>query len=575
VPADVFLSYCRSSSAAHARALHDVLGSESTFLDTEDIPAGEHFPSRLSDGILSSRIVVVFADAAYFRSWYCRKELGLALSPGESAVEHVVLALAPGTDLSGLPASLALTNWPAPNETERVASLIQSRLAASPLAIRDRLPAATLAQLRRALEEASIPQPYPFGDIVTSGPIRPSLGDRFVGRGDDLARLHLLLGIEGAGAAPVTCRVTGMPGIGKTRFALEYLHRYGTRWFKGGIFWIDTGAREGLMPQFRAALHALDPADPALNASDDAAVVAAFSDRIRRRPDPVLCIVDGIPETRMGEPAHGISPWCPPAQHLWVIATSGEEIYEAHTKTLSLSPLPPAASALLLSHQVPGGAEIAESEWERLAAGQVTALLEGWNRALRRGSIAVGELSERIQAGDLVEQLYRARQRGPTELGDSFDNVVRSVARAFESLDDAAGWVAALLAQLGPDPLPEDLLKALPPQAAWANSRASLRSRHFLIGAAAGSLGSMHPVIGAIVRMYTSPTRTTYWLTPPGCCSTTSRKTASATPGAGPLSICASRTPHAWSAHAASGWNRRHRSRRRARGWQASWRRCT
>lgn len=58
---------------------------------------------------------------------------------------------------------------------------------------------------------------------------------RFLGRDDDLKKLHALLEADtaiGVGA------VTGMGGIGKTQLAVEYAYRYREA-YKGGVYWVN------------------------------------------------------------------------------------------------------------------------------------------------------------------------------------------------------------------------------------------------------------------------------------------------------------------------------------------------
>src|SRR5215217_4668871 len=81
MPKDVFISYARKASREYAEALHDELGEDLAFLDTEDIPFGDAFPERLVDALLDSRVVVILAEPVYFTRWYCLLEYRLARTP--------------------------------------------------------------------------------------------------------------------------------------------------------------------------------------------------------------------------------------------------------------------------------------------------------------------------------------------------------------------------------------------------------------------------------------------------------------------------------------------------------------
>jgi hypothetical protein len=59
-------------AALYAEGVYRELGGDEAglaFLDTEEIEHGDRFPQRLIDALLASRIVVIFADPAYFRRW--------------------------------------------------------------------------------------------------------------------------------------------------------------------------------------------------------------------------------------------------------------------------------------------------------------------------------------------------------------------------------------------------------------------------------------------------------------------------------------------------------------------------
>src|ERR1039457_3018508 len=104
MPPPVFISYSRGASAPHAQALAARLG-DLAFLDTSAIDDGDHFPERLLNAILDSRIVVIVATQAYSQSRFCRLEMRLALAGGDAAASHLVVAPGPGGDavLGGLP----------------------------------------------------------------------------------------------------------------------------------------------------------------------------------------------------------------------------------------------------------------------------------------------------------------------------------------------------------------------------------------------------------------------------------------------------------------------------------------
>ena len=89
-----------------------------------------------------------------------------------------------------------------------------------------------------------------------------SIGARFVGRADRLREIHRVLS-EGTGtAARLTSRITAGGGFGKTRIAIEYLHRY-ARYYPGGIFWVNADSSD-IEGEFWRVLRTLDPNVPDL-----------------------------------------------------------------------------------------------------------------------------------------------------------------------------------------------------------------------------------------------------------------------------------------------------------------------
>jgi WD40 repeat protein len=126
----------------------------------------------------------------------------------------------------------------------------------------------------------------------------------FVGRDEDLARLHACL----SGSGPVGIRpagLTGMGGIGKTQLAVEYVHCQRDD-YPGGVFWIDAAGSlaEGFA---RLAVEGrLKWAEP--DRPRDEQIRSAFA-ALNRRPD-ALFVLDNLPDPAMI--AVSVLPGCTP-----------------------------------------------------------------------------------------------------------------------------------------------------------------------------------------------------------------------------------------------------------------------
>jgi tetratricopeptide (TPR) repeat protein len=112
-----------------------------------------------------------------------------------------------------------------------------------------RLDTGRLTLARLPLDQIPSPADLPSGSIM---PFLPDPG--FVGRAGELRRLAALMKEEPAARIVLT----GIAGIGKSRLAAEFAHRYG-KFFAGGVFWLACGAADALPEQVAAcggpALH--------------------------------------------------------------------------------------------------------------------------------------------------------------------------------------------------------------------------------------------------------------------------------------------------------------------------------
>ena len=538
---DVFISYARKVSRDAAVALHRALGGDMglAFMDTSGIEPGEHFPRVLAEALLASRVVVVFASKDYFRRWYCLWELEaalapfLALGPGtaeaekEAALAPLVLALPPegstSLELLPVPPALRAGSWLGAADTSGLEALVRERLARSPRTLGERLEAAGErgAGLRTRLLEKTAARPEPrslAGARMFPPKLPPTLGDAFVGRADELWRIHYTLSVlqdrrgEGVAGAAITGALHGAGGFGKTRLALEYLHRLGPSHYPGGLFWVNAEASpDRLEEQFHGILRTLVPDAPDLlefrksgRSAEQEMARALEAVAARER---VLYVVDNVPGPGPEEAPSPLGTWCPAMGKVSLLATSRAKL-DLGTEgvyPLPVSVLTPEAAVALLTEGLQR-TSLSEDSWGRIAewVGYLPLGLELLNRAMRSGGLEPAELLSQAEGQGPVQELERQMRvlRRHVPKG-SLRGVAEAFALSYGRLSEAEQRVARLIAQLAPAPIPLELLKALGAEAASGEVRATLRSRHFVVPSEkgeAGMFGVMHRVLADYLR---------------------------------------------------------------------------
>jgi len=337
MPLPVFISYARAASTPQARALAGLLGPLA-FFDTTAIDDGDHFPQRLLDAVLDARLIVLFASQTYNERRFCRLEMRLALT----APDQIVIATQDGAHavLNALPANLATQSWPAASETDRLATLIRRRLTKTSNSIRTLVAhneARSIAAVFREESQIPEPQPLPQNCSIPAGIASQSIGNRFVGRANDLRTIHRTLLDGTGGAAQLSSRIAAGGGFGKTRLAVEYLHRYGPPHYPGGLFWLNAASTD-LEGEFHRILQTLDPTIPDLPTMRAARrnTKTELERALRAIGRPTLYIADDIPESAPGQPPPPMTDFCPALGAVTVLATSRQMTVESTVKTISV-----------------------------------------------------------------------------------------------------------------------------------------------------------------------------------------------------------------------------------------------
>ncbi|HZH77853.1 MAG TPA: toll/interleukin-1 receptor domain-containing protein [Archangium sp.] len=534
----VFISYARHVNREQAVALHQALGGNEgqAFLDTEGIEPGARFPPELADALLGARVIVIFASEAYFQRWYCLWELEVALEPfralGPEATESersaalalIVVALSgsqASSELLPLPPELRTTNWPAAEDTGELARRVRERLESNPEALEERLAASGsigVGLRTRLVEGMALPPPKNLaGARKYPRMLFQSLGESFVGRADDLWRIHYTLSVlhdrrgVGASGAALTGALEGMGGAGKTRLAVEYLHRFGPSHYPGGLFWVDAEVQpERLEEQFHGILRALKPEVPDLvefrKAERSAAQeMAEALDAIAAR-ERVLYVVDNVPEPVQDEAPKSLWTWCPVIGRVSLLATSRTSLgLEGGVHALPISTLAPDAAVTLLTRGL-GRSRVDEAGWYRIAewVGYLPLALDLLNRAMLARGISPEELLARAQEQEPLQELERQmkllRRHVPAK---SLRGITEAFSISYERLLEPERQAARLIAQLASEPIPLALLEALGPEVSATEVRSTLELRHFVTPVEDGAVrmfGGMHRVLADYLR---------------------------------------------------------------------------
>ena len=536
MPFPVFISYARRTSRDYAEALHAALGGKNgeAFLDTSDIELGERFPPGLIDALLNARVVVVFWDEVYVTRWYCLRELQAAISPYqvalrrqastasdlEEALSHIVVAFLPGgrsADLDGLPPALRTANWPAADQTERLAEMVTLLLSNTSKSIRERLPGPECVRLRQTLlEEAALPPARPLSGLRTyhpNGNIEQSIHDRFVGRADELASIHFRLSTMrgyASSTAALSGSVSAGGGFGKTRLALEYVHRYGSSHYPGGVFWINADMDVAAIDeQFHGVLRSLCPHGPVPTLADIRKRGESIRDQLfralAREPaeEPILFVVDNVPETPAGSSVRRLQDFCPALGLVTLLVTSRQRTTEPGVRWIPLGVLQRPSSVALLTHELSNSGDLDQEDWGDIASwvGDLPLALDLLNRSLALGAMTPHDLLNvaRQQSPTTALDMQREALRGHVP-----DTILRGVTEAFsvslDKLDAATQMAAFLLAQLAPWPIPEELIAAFDSTLFPPKVRTALLARHFITGNGHGSFGTMHRVLADFLR---------------------------------------------------------------------------
>jgi hypothetical protein len=362
-------------------------------------------------------------------------------------------------------------------------------------------------------------QPVP--DRLSGAPVypharRPSLGTSFVGRSDELWRIHhvlVTLRRDPSLAAAGTVVLEGSGGFGKTRLALEYFHRFGLSHFTGGCFWLEADTSEELIEvQFHGMLKTLKPDTPALSEFQKQRIRVA--DELAKAIDalpaakPVLFVVNNAPEPAPEEAPKPLATWCPLLGRVALLVTSRVRysLFEAGVEEIHVPSLPAGPAVSLLAekvrHLLPD-----QGDWEQIAkwVGGLPLALELLNRLFRAHAISPAKVLARIAdespVRDLEPLMQALQDRFPKE---ALQGITETLLLSYEKLPEDAREAARLIAQFAPEPIPEDLVDALGPEVISPETKSTLVMRSWVAEVVGGDViffGAMHSILAEFLRL--------------------------------------------------------------------------
>jgi hypothetical protein len=354
--------------------------------------------------------------------------------------------------------------------------------------------------------------------FALAGELRASIGADFVGRSDELWRIHHLLStLRGdVGAAALTGAIEGGGGFGKTRLATEYLHRFGPGSYPGGLFWVNAEQSLRLEEQLHGVLATLRPEVGAFAefAKAGRSAAAELERELRRLPRdrPVLYVVDNVPEPEAGQAPLPLSTWCPAVGAVTLLVTSrARQSILAGIASLPVDVLGPASAMMMLTRGYRGRPRLLEQDWRAIAewVGYLPLALELLNASLVAGATEPEEVADMARAQGPLRALDAAAEtlRGVVPAG-ALRGISEALAVSYERLPPEAQRTARLLACFGPAAIPLPLFRALGEDVATTGVKMLLSARSF-VGAAASDpasdpkvtlLGRMHPVLAEFLR---------------------------------------------------------------------------
>ena len=272
----------------------------------------------------------------------------------------------------------------------------------------------------------------------------PSLGNRFAGRISALWDVHDMLQgrksavVEGVGI------VMGAGGIGKTRLAIEYVHRFGAN-YPGGVFWIN--AEQGLSD---LVIQVTQGTEIEIDSALEQEYQLAQMWRILSGVGPVLIVLDNFPE---GET---LLNWLPPSGAIHALVTTRRRDL-GHSR-ISLDFMTVEEALELLNSGERGYGQEAEKLIETLA-GLPLALELARDFLNRRPALTIENLLQAIKKAEESQTVSIFAEKYADELPGGHSKAVAAMFTiSWDLAPSSAKAVLQFTSFLGPMPVPRRLL---------------------------------------------------------------------------------------------------------------------
>ncbi|MCB9235251.1 MAG: tetratricopeptide repeat protein [Bacteroidia bacterium] len=402
-----------------------------TFFDKESIRAGESIVERLRQALDEFEVFICVYSPDYFESNW-----------GSTEWETVLMsALSRGTGKRLLPVYLHDAEIPTLLSDIKYIDFRNRSLD-------DGYPEILAALTGEDEDDLPPPQPLPDGSIMPHKPLRES----FVGRRKFILDLHKTLQKE-----PVVV-IQGMAGVGKTQVAVAYAYRYATRFFPGGVIWVE--ANGGKSALVRALRKFTGQEGKAFQESPDE--LAQLWNFLIGTP-PELVILDGLDDEQTK-----LEDWLPGGMDDIRVLITTRGLENNTLPVMRLENFNEEEGIQLISR---GEHKIAESEMGvakklvRMMGGLPLALelIRNFLRLNANNGLSLSKLLEAIEAEGEMHALSTFSEKYFSDLPTGHEkSIVSSFELLLKQLDnDAAEKILRTMSLLAPAPVPEKLLKEI------------------------------------------------------------------------------------------------------------------